>query len=404
MSLENSDAIPHESLIPMHCLGAANKPLGSPFLAKLRTGTPVWVVQRHEDVRQVLTDPRLNRANLFAPDAPALTPYPNLLDSPDILINLDGLEHRRLRRTVSRAFTPRAIARWRPWVSSVVDDLIDQLAEQHRPVDLVAGFVRSLPVAVFSRLMGLDSLDRKRLAYWSDHAFATTAFPSQQVQEAMADFVAFGAALVAQRRADPGEDLVSSLIEAALDDGEVTEEQIISLTVLLVVAGHEVTTTVLGNALLYLLTEGRDTWRELGMDESLAPAATDQLLRGISISDRDVLPGFMRRAVEDVEVGGVLIRAGSLVAADTATANLDPDVYPEDWRAHPFSSPDTPHLAFGAGPHYCLGSWLARMEMELALHRLPKRLPGLRLAVAPHEIDWRRGLLTRSPQTLLASW
>ncbi|MEV6841675.1 hypothetical protein AB0N17_46000 [Streptomyces sp. NPDC051133] len=177
-----------------------SEPLGPPFLTELRTGTPVWVVQRHADVRQVLTDPRLNRAHLFAADAPALTPYPNLLDSPDILINLDGLEHRRLRRTVSRAFTPRAIARWHPWVSSVVDDLIDQLGEEHRPVDLIAGFVRSLPVAVFGRLMGLDGLDRKRLAYWTDHAFATTAFPSDQVQQAMADFVAFGAGLVGRQR------------------------------------------------------------------------------------------------------------------------------------------------------------------------------------------------------------
>ncbi|MEV6318749.1 cytochrome P450 [Streptomyces sp. NPDC051776] len=395
--------MPRESLMPMHCPRTTG-PLGPPFLTELSTGTSVWVVQRHADVRQVLSDPRLNRAHLFSPDAPALTAYPNLLDNPDILINLDGSEHRRLRRTVGKAFTPRAIKRWRPWVSSVVDDLIDQLAREDRPVDLIAAFVRALPVAVFGRLMGLDGLDRERLAYWSDHAFATTAFPSQQVQEAMMDFATFGADLVAQRRAEPGEDLVSSLVQAADEDEELTEQQIVSLVILLVVAGHEVTTTVLSNALVYLLTDGRDTWRALGADEGLTPAATDQLLRGISISDRDVLPGFMRRAVEDVEIGGILIPAGSMVAADAVTANLDPEVYPEDWRTHPFSPPDTPHLAFGAGPHYCLGAWLARMELELALHRLPQRLPELRLAVSTQEIDWRSGLLTRSPKTLPATW
>ncbi|WP_189786339.1 cytochrome P450 [Streptomyces capitiformicae] len=387
----------------MHCT-RVKEPLGPPFLTELGTGTPVWVVQRHEDVRQLLTDPRLNRAHLYAPGAPALTLYPNLLDNPAILNNLDGPEHRRLRRTVGRAFTPRALARWRPWISSVVDDLIDRLIESDRPTDLVDGFVRSLPIAVFSRLMDLDDLDRERLAYWGDHAFATTAFAPQEVQKAMEDFINFGIGLVAQRRAEPGEDLVSSLIQAADEDGEVTELHIVSLVILLVMAGHEVSTTVFGNTMVYLLTDGRDTWHELGKNEAVVPAAVDQLLRGIAISDRDVLPGFLRRAVEDVEIGGVLIPAGSVVAADTVMANLDPEVYPEDWRAEPFTPPATPHLAFGAGPHYCLGAWLAKMEMELALHRLPKRLPGLKLAVAPEAIDWRRGLLTRSPQTLPVTW
>jgi cytochrome P450 len=387
----------------MHCT-RVKEPLGPPFLTELGTGTPVWVVQRHEDVRQVLTDPRLNRAHLYAPGAPALTLYPNLLDNPAILNNLDGPEHRRLRSTVGRAFTPRALARWRPWISSVVDDLIDRLIESDRPTDLVDGFVRSLPIAVFSRLMDLDDLDRERLAYWGDHAFATTAFPPQEVQKAMEDFINFGIGLVAQRRAEPGEDLVSSLIQAADEDGEVTELHIVSLVILLVMAGHEVSTTVFGNTMVYLLTDGRDTWHELGKNEAVVPAAVDQLLRGIAISDRDVLPGFLRRAVEDVEIGGVLIPAGSVVAADTVMANLDPEVYPEDWRAEAFTPPATPHLAFGAGPHYCLGAWLAKMEMELALHRLPKRLPGLKLAVAPEAIDWRRGLLTRSPQTLPVTW
>lgn len=406
MSPENSAVVsdaPGEPLAPMHCQ-RVSEPLGPPYLAELGTGTPVWVVKRHADVRQMLADPRLNRAHLFTADAPPLTPYPNLLDNPDILNNLDGIEHQRLRRTVSRTFTPRAIARWRPWVSSVVDKLIDELVEGDRPVDLIGGFARSLPVAVFSRLMGLDGLDNKRLAYWGDHAFAAAAYPSQQVQEALTDFVAFGANLVAQRRAHPGEDLVSSLVQAADEDGEVTEQQTVSLVILLVMAGHEVSTTVFGNTLVYLLTDGRDTWRELGRDESKAAAAVDQLLRGIPISDRDVLPGFLRRAVEDVEIGGVLIPAGSVVAADTMSANVDPEVYPADWRADVFSPPDTPHLAFGAGPHYCLGTWLARLEMELALHRLPKRLPGLRLAVPPQEIEWRQGLLTRSPQTLPVTW
>jgi cytochrome P450 len=402
VSLDHSEPPTAEPLIPLHCAQAL--PPGPPLLAALRTGTPVWLVRRHADVRQVLTDPRLNRAELFAHDAPALTPYPNLLDDPEALLNLDGPDHQRLRRTVQRAFTPRAIARWRPWVASVVEDLLNRLTDAEHPVDLVAAFTRPLPVAVISRLMGLDNLDLKRLAYWSDHALAAAAYTPEQVQEAMRDFGAFGGALVAKRRAEPGEDLVSSLVRAADEDGGVTEYQLVMLTIGLVVAGHETTMTSLGNALVYLLTEGRDAWRQLAGDEEQAAAATEQLLRSIPLGDNDVLPGLLRRAVADVEIGGVLIPAGSVVAADTFSANADPAVYPGEWRQELFAPPGTPHLTFGAGPHHCLGAWLARMELELALHRLARRLPALRLAVEPDRIEWRRGLLTRSPQSLPAVW
>ncbi|WP_145908488.1 cytochrome P450 [Kitasatospora viridis] len=375
-----------------------------PTLTELRTGTPAYLVRRHADVRQVLTDPRLDRSGLFAPDAPPLTPYPNLLDSPDTILSVDGVEHQRLRRTVQRAFTPRAIERWRPWVASVVEDLVSRLSDAEQPADLVALLARPLPVAVISRLMGLEDVDLKRLAYWSDHALSASAYTPAQVQEAILDFAGFGAALVAKRRADPGDDLVSSLVLAADQDGEVTQDQIVMLVIGLVVAGHETTMTSLSNALVYLLSEDRAAWQALAGDEQRAGAATEQLLRGIPLGENDVLPGTLRRAREDVEIGGVLIPAGSVVAADTFAANHDPEVFPTSWREQLFEPPGTPHLTFGAGPHHCLGAWLARLELELALHRLARRLPGLRLTVPVEEIDWRRGLMTRCPQTLPAAW
>lgn len=402
MSVDNDSVIAQTE--PMLHTHRADEPLGPPQLSVLKTGVPVWVAQRHADARQVLTDPRLDRASLFAPDAPPHTPYPNLLTDPNVLNNLDGEEHRRLRRTVSKAFTPpRAIARWRPWVASVVERLIDGIVDGPRPADLISGFATSLPSSVLSRLMGLDEYDSERLAFWCDHAFSTTAYPPEQVRAAVEDFLAFGAEVVARRRAAPGDDLVSSLIQAADEDGGLPEEQIVGLVVLLTVAGHEVTTTVIGNTFVYLLTDGLDAWGLLAEDESLAPVAAENMLRGISIGG-DILPGFMRRAVEDVEVGGVLVTKGSMIAADTKIANLDPEVHPLDPRDHPFSTSATPHLALGAGPHYCLGAWLAKLEMELTLHRLPHRLPGLRLAVAPEDIVWRGGQMTRSPQVLPVTW
>ncbi|MFE9421347.1 cytochrome P450 [Kitasatospora sp. NPDC006697] len=400
MSLD--PAAPAEPLIPLHCLRAMEP--APPTLTTLRTGTPVYLVRRHADVRQVLTDPRLDRAGLFAPGAPPITPYPNLLDDPDTILNLDGVEHQRLRRTVQRAFTPRAVARWRPWVASVVDDLVERLAAAERPADLVARLTRPLPIAVISRLMALEEVDFKRLEHWSDHALSAAAYSPEQVVQALHEFVGFGAELVAQRRAEPGEDLVSSLVRAADQDAEVTDDQVVRLVIGLVVAGHETTMTSLGNALVYLLAEDREAWRELATDEGRAAAATEQLLRGIPLGGNDVLPGSLRRAKEELEIGGVRIPAGAVVAADGFAANHDPEVYPVPWHAALFEPPGTPHLAFGAGPHHCLGAWLARLELELALHRLARRLPELRLEVSAAEIDWRRGLMTRGPQTLPVSW
>ncbi|MEV7601267.1 cytochrome P450 [Kitasatospora sp. NPDC089797] len=390
-------------LPPLHCLRHVEP--GPPRLAALPTGTPVWLVSRHADVRQVLTDPRLGRAPLYAPGAPPLTTTPNLLDDPQSMLNIDGVEHQRLRRTVQRAFTPRAIARWKPWVASVIESLIDELIDHGSPADIVASYTRPLPVAVISRLMGLDNLDSKRLEHWSDHALSATAYSAEAIATAMGEFAVFGAGVIAERRADPGDDLVSSLLAAAAEDGSITEGQLITLVIGLVVAGHETTMTSLGNALVYLLADGREAWQRLASDEASAAVATEQLLRAVPLGDtREHLPGLLRRTVEDVEIGGVVIPAGSVVAADAAAANQDPEVFTGDLRTELFSPLAAPMLTFGAGPHHCLGAWLARMELELALHRLARRLPSLRLADPVDGIDWRRGLLTRSPNTLQVSW
>ncbi|GAA5022095.1 cytochrome P450 [Kitasatospora paranensis] len=395
------DAADAPGLVPLHCLRHAEP--GPPRLAALPTGTPVWLVTRHPDVRQVLTDPRINRSALYAPGAPPVTLVPNLLDDPDTLLNLDGEEHQRLRRTVQRAFTPRAIARWRPWVASVVDGLLDGLAAEGSPTDVVAAFSRPLPVAVISRLMGLEGLDLERLGHWSDHALSATAYTAEEIGLAMQEFGEFGHRLVVERRKNPGEDLVSSLVEAADRTGGVDERQLTSLVCGLVVAGHETTMTTLGNALVYLLgADDGAAWARIAEGEEQAAAAAEQLLRAVPLGDNTTLPGQLRRAVEDVEIGGVLIPAGSVVAADTRSANHDPAVYPEHLEL--FEPLPTPSLTFGAGPHHCLGAWLARMELELGLHRLAARFPGLRLVEPVEAIAWRQGLLTRSPLRLAVAW
>ncbi|WP_405741057.1 cytochrome P450 [Streptomyces sp. NBC_00028] len=387
-------------LRPMHRISLPEP--GPPRPTTLATGTPVWLVTRYAEVRQVLMDPRFDRRSLHAENAPPLLVVPNLLDDPNGLLNQDGPAHQRLRSTVQRAFTPRAVARWRPWVASVVTALLDDFAVLPRPADIVEGFTRPLPVSVICRLMGLDRLDRDRIRHWADHALSGGAHTAEEVMAAMTEFGAFAAALIAERRKEPGDDLVSGLI-AAGDELGIEEGQLIALTLGLVVAGHETTMSALGNAVVYLLTDGRDGWPLLARDEEAAATAAEQLLRTVPLSEGRVLPGLIRRAVADVEVGGVLIPAGSVVAVQTNSAGRDPDVFPPG--PPDLSAPLTaPSIAFGAGPHHCLGAWLARLELELALHHLAARFPRLRAEFTPGAIEWRVGQMTRSPLRLPVSW
>ncbi|MCL6671721.1 cytochrome P450 [Streptomyces panaciradicis] len=385
---------------PMHRLDLPET--GPPRPAALATGTPVWLVTRYADVRQVLMDPRFDRKSLYAEDAPPLLVVPNLLDDPNGLLNMDGEAHRRLRGTVQRAFTPRAIARWRPWVASTVDALLDDFTARRPPADIVEGFTRPLPVSVICRLMGLDHLDRERIRHWADHALSGGAHTREEVSAALGEFTAFGADLIAERRRSPGNDLVSGLV-AAGDGLGIEERLLVRLVCGLVVAGHETTMTALGNIVVYLLTDAPGVWPGLAADEDTAAGAAEQLLRAVPLSEGRVLPGLIRRAVEDVDVGGVAVPAGAVVAVQTNSAVRDPDVFPPG-PPDPFTPLTAPTLIFGAGPHHCLGAWLARLELGLALHRLASRLPGLRAEFTPETIEWREGQLTRSPRRLPVSW
>ncbi|MDV7217052.1 cytochrome P450 [Streptomyces prunicolor] len=387
-------------LRPMHLVTYPEP--APPRLVTLATGTPVWLVTRYADVRRVLMDPRFDRSSLHAKDAPPLLVVPNILDNPDGLLNQDGAGHQQLRGTVQRAFTPRAIARWRPWVAAVVDALLDDLARQPQPADIVGEFTCPLPVSVICRLMGLDHLERARIRDWADHALSGGAHTADQVIAAMAEFGAFAGRLIGERRREPGDDLVSALVTAG-DSLGIEDRHLVALVCGLVVAGHETTMTALGNIVVYLLTDGNAARTALAESEESAATAAEQLLRHVPLSEGRVLPGLLRRAVEDVEIGGVTIPAGSVVAVQTNSASRDPDVYPAgppDVRA-PLP---VPGVIFGAGPHHCLGAWLARLELELGLHRLMVRFPLLRAESTPDTIEWREGQLTRGPLRLPVSW
>ncbi|MFC9859335.1 MULTISPECIES: cytochrome P450 [unclassified Streptomyces] len=390
---------PDEPLPPLHRLDFAEP--GPPRTMTLPDGSPGWLVSRYPDVRQVLTDTRFGRAELYAADGPALSDAPGLVNNPDLIFNQDGLDHLRLRRTLRRAFTPRAVARWRPWIAAIVEQLLDELDRGQRPVDIVAEFALPLPVAVISRLMGLDASAWGRLRHWSEHAFSDGSHSAPEVATALAEFTAFGAELLAERRLKPGDDLVSSLVAAADEEGEIPEAQLVSLVCGLVVGGHDSTMTMLGNSLLYLLGERPECWPRLGADEAAAGAVADRLLHLVPLGDDR---GSVRRASAAVDVGGVTVPEGAVVVADCGMANRDPAVFSKTPLDDLFAPMEAPTLSFGAGPHYCLGAWLARLELQLALHRLAAGFPGLRIAEPPDRVAWRLGSTSRSPMRLLVTW
>ncbi|WP_110085001.1 cytochrome P450 [Streptomyces sp. NRRL WC-3549] len=374
---------------------------GPPRPAELPDGSPAWLVSRYADVRQVLSDTRFGRARLYADEAPALFDAPDIVNNPDLMFNQDGPDHLRLRRTLRRAFTPRAVARWRPWIAEIVEQLLDGLAGQPRPADVVETFTLPLPVAVISRLMGLDASVRDRLRHWSEHAFSDGSHEGGQVEAVLDEFSAFGARLLATRRLDPGDDLISGLVRAADAEGGIPEAQLVSLVCGLVVGGHDSTMTMLGNGLLYLLGERPDAWERLGRDEEAAATVADRLIHLVPLGDDR---GSARHASLPVEVGGVTIPAGAVVLADCGMANRDPAVFPSGLADGLFTPLEAPTLSFGAGAHYCLGAWLARVELQTALHRLAARFPGLRLAEPVDAVTWRTGTTSRSPQRLDVTW
>ncbi|MFE7429069.1 cytochrome P450, partial [Streptomyces sp. NPDC057545] len=336
--------------VPLHRLTFA--PPGPPRRTDLPDGRPTWLFTRYADVHQVINDSRFRRTVLRTPEDSASA----LVDSPDAVGKLDDVQHLRLRRTVQRAFGPRAVARMTPWVADVVDELADALADHGSPVDLVAHYTRPLPIAVMSRLTGVHDVSDTRLLRWTEHAFATDAKDPAEVAEVTREFTEFTKGLLADRRRTPGQDLISSLVRAADGEGGVPEPQLVNLVSTLVVGGYDTAMTMLGNSLLYLLHERPEVWARLAAsDEDAAGRLTERLLHLIPLGDPAAHANPLQ-AMEDVEVGGVTVRTGEIVTVDRGAAGRDPAAFSGAPFGDLFAPLEHPTLAFGGGRHYCLGT------------------------------------------------
>ncbi|GAA4421409.1 cytochrome P450 [Actinokineospora soli] len=316
----------------------------------------------------------------------------NLLHRNSLLEN-EPPTHTRLRRLVSAAFGRGHTERLRPWVESLAESMVDELASAiaaDGSADLLAVVAAPLPVQVIGELLGVPPSDRHLLQPWSNaivkmYEYGLPADLAAAAERAAGEFVAYLRDLAAHRRASPGDDLVSDLVAVRDGSDRLTEDELVATAVLLLMAGHEATVNVIGNGVHALLTH-RSEWDRLTPD--LLPTAVEELIRFDA-----PLQLFERTATEPVEIAGHRVEPGEKIAALLGAAARDPAVFADPDRLDIGRSPN-PHLGFGAGIHYCVGAPLARVEVSAALRALRSRLPSLRSAEEP----------VRRPEFVIRGW
>jgi cytochrome P450 len=380
-----------------------------PFYARLRAEAPVcrvilsdrqaaWLVTRYDDVLAVLMDGRFakDRLNATTPDQRAKAPWVPGIFKPLTrnMLDLDPPDHTRLRALVHKAFTPRLVERLRERVQIICDRLLDRV-QQNDAIDLVRQFALPLPVTVIAELLGIPWSDRTRFHRWSNRMVSVTS--SRDAFFAIPDvwlFMRYLRRLFGRRRADPRDDLITALVRAEEAGTTLSEDELLAMVVLLLIAGHETTVNLIASGTLALL-QHPDQLALLARDPALIRPAVEELLRYTS----PVEIATERFAREDVTLAGTTIPRGELVLAVLASANRD---------ERRFATPDAldiarqpnEHLAFGHGPHYCLGAAFARLEGQIAIATVLRRLPDLRLARPPGSLRWRKGLFLRGLEQL----
>ena len=368
-----------------------------PIYAVLRATQPVLrmplpgtdaggcVLTRHEDVQCVLRDQRFsvdrrrsefvrkNRGALPPALAQALLGEQGGLRS---MLIIDPPDHTRVRALVNKAFTPRHVARLRGHIQAIADELLAAVEARGR-MDVMADLATQLPAIVIAKLLGVPAEDRLRFKAWSNDLVSLlgTADPAgavERFERGLHSLLSYLRDVITQQRREPRDDLISGMIAAQEERDALTDAELLATSNLLLVAGHETTTNLIGNGLLALLRHPEELAR-LRADPGLVPTAVEEMLRWDS-----PVQATVRVTTEAVEVGGQTIPEGALVIAMIGAANRDPAVFPDPERFD-VARADNRHLSFGFGPHFCLGAPLARLEGEVVFRTLLERYPRLRL-------------------------
>ncbi|WP_028806747.1 cytochrome P450 [Streptomyces sp. 303MFCol5.2] len=349
--------------------------------------TDQWLVPRHADVSALLRERRLGRTYQhrfthedFGRTAPPVEQEPFHTLNDHGMLDLEPPDHTRIRRLVSKAFTPRTVERLKPYVRRLAGELVDRLVAAGGG-DLLSDVAEPLPVAVIAEMLGIPEADRAPLRPWSaDICGMYELSPSKETAtkavRASVEFSGYLLELIAARRKEPGDDLISGLI-AAHDEGDrLTEQEMISTAVLLLNAGHEATVNATVNG-WWALFRNPEQLAALRADHSLVPSAVEELMRYDT-----PLQLFERWVLDDIEIDGTTVPRGAEIAMLFGSANHDPAVFADPDRLD-LGRPENPHISFSAGIHYCIGAPLARIELAASMTALLERAPTLALAAEP---------------------
>jgi cytochrome P450 len=364
----------------------------------------LWYITRYADAEAILRDHKRfvkSYRSTLTPEQlalePPLSPLERMLNFH--LLNRDGADHTRLRTLINKAFTAQMVQQLQDRVQHIADDLLDRVQSRGQ-MDLIDEYAFPLPIVVIAELLGVSATDRDRFRVWSD-AFVSpqaTEAEFEAAKELMVEFLTYLGRVFAERRAAPQNDLITALTQAEEAGDKLSEDELYSMVVLLIVAGHETTVNLIGNGMLALLRNPAQL-ALLKANPALVPNAVEEFLR----YDGPVERATMRFAAEDVEIGGQLIRRGQAVSVVLASADHDVAQF-----AHPeqldVTRSNNRHLGFGFGVHYCVGAPLARLEGRIAISTLLQRLPDLRLAEPPETLVWRPNLVLRGLRHLPVVW
>lgn len=389
--------------------GSAFKADPFPYLARLRAEAPVfpsriggkqpaWLVTRYADVQALFMDERFaknRRATQTADqlrDRPWMPPAFRPLETN--MLDQDPPDHTRLRALVQKAFTPRIVEQMRGRVEALSNALIDAVLARGE-MDLIRDFALPLPMTIITEILGVPLRDQAKFHRWSKVAVSINpARGSLRAIPSLYLFVRYIRGFLQRRRQDPRDDLVSALIQAEEAGDRLSEDELLAMVFLLLIAGHETTVNLIANGTLALLQDPAALAELRANPEQIKPGV-EELLRFTS----PVMLATERYAREDLALDGVAIPRGGLVFGVIGSANRDPAVF-EDPDRLILGRPNNRHLGFGHGAHYCLGAPLARLEAQVGLNALVQRLPELRLAVAPERLRWRKSLLLRGMEAL----
>jgi cytochrome P450 len=365
---------------------------------RLWTGQEAWLVTRYDDVRAVLTDPRVSADN-SRPHYPGANPgmvfvrkqYPSF-------ISMDAPEHLRQRRMLTAEFTVKRIQAMRPRLQEIVDSLIDGLIEKGPPADLVDDLTLALPITVICDLLGVPYEDQPYF-HRLGARIASSKTPPDKAAEASKELCdGYIGDLIDRKNLAPQDDLLSRLVVGQMRPGNLTRHQLIGMSRLLLTAGHETSANAMALGIVALL-QNPDQKQALMADPSLLDNAVEEILRYVDVAHS----GRRRTALEDIEIGGVTIKAGEGIIAHNPVADRDPQAFPDPDRFN-IHRDARHHVAFGYGPHQCLGQPLARAELQIMIGTVFRRLPTLKLAAPLSDLEFREQSFVYGVEHVPVSW